>query len=243
MRNDDEEQNVKAFYDNVYYKNANSPKDISKYHMRLAKQIKVSKSTKVLDVACGTGGFLLACDSLGASVAGIDISNKAISACMNSIPNGEFYSCSAEQLPFSDNSFDIVTCLGSLEHFLDPLTSLREMIRVASPVGFFLILVPNEDFLTRKLGLFRGTYQVDAKEEVRTLDEWNSLFESAGLVVTERWRDLHILSWSWISSAHWYNIPIRALQAFALTTWPLKWQYQVFHLARNRDKFVRSKLA
>jgi SAM-dependent methyltransferase len=117
-----------------------------------------------------------------------------------------------------------------LEHFINPNKALNEMIRVAKKDAVFLILVPNKDFLTRKIGLFYGTNQVDAKEDVKTLDEWGELFKASGLTVKERWKDLHVLSWEWISSSQWYAIPIRAIQAISLVFWPLSWQYQVYHL-------------
>ncbi|WP_419606088.1 class I SAM-dependent methyltransferase, partial [Thiolapillus sp.] len=166
----------------------------------MARRIGVRKNQQVLDVACGTGEWLLACKELGAFTNGVDLSERAISACKTSLGEGEYFSMPAEVLPFEDARFDVVTCLGSLEHFIDPVKALKEMVRVAKTDAIFLLLVPNADFLTRRLGLFGGTYQTDAKEEVRPLSEWKSLFEEAGLDVTERWRDLHVLSWSWISS-------------------------------------------
>ena len=104
------------------------------------------------------------------------------------------------------------------------------MVRVAKPNAQFLILVPNLDFLTRKLGLYGGTQQVDAKEEVRTLEAWNDIFEEAGLTVTSRWKDLHVLSRSWIKQGRPLLWPMRVIQAALLATWPLRWQYQVYHL-------------
>ena len=56
------------------------------------------------------------------------------------------------------------------------------------------------------------------------------LFEQAGLRVTRKWKDLHVLSWSWITMNGWLPAPFRALQALALAVWPLRWQYQVYHL-------------
>jgi len=226
-----DEQKIKEFYDNVYYKNIDSNKIVSKYHLKLAKKLNVANSISVLDVACGTGEFLRACRQLGAEVSGVDLSDNAIDACEKTLPNGDFRACSAEKLPFNDSCFDVVTCLGSLEHFIDPVAALKEMVRVGKKGASFVILVPNEDFLTRKLGFFGGTYQVDAKEVVRTLGEWNDIFELAGLRVSERWKDLHVLSWSWISLNGWKSVFLRGIQALALTIWPLKWQYQVFHLA------------
>ena len=94
--------------------------------------------------------------------------------------------------------------------------------------------MPNKDFLTAKFGLFSGTDQHDIKEEVRTLGEWKELFETADLEVIKRWKDLHVLSWSWISQKKWYHIPLRAAQALALVIWPLSWQYQVYHLCKKK---------
>ena len=230
----DELRKIKSFYDNTYYKGANAGNAPSSHHISLAAKLGVNASSSVLDVACGLGEFLAACSHRGAQVAGVDLSENAIKLCQKALPEGNFHACSAEQLPFDNDVFDLVTCLGSLEHFLNPKSAIEEMIRVAKTDASFVILVPNKDFLTRKLGLYSGTYQVDAKEDVRTLEEWNTLFESAGLRVHKRWKDLHVLSWKWISTGHWYAAPFRAAQATALTIWPLKWQYQVFHLAKAK---------
>lgn len=231
MKQRQEEHEIKEFYDNVYYEEIVHSAKTSPYQLRLAKKLGVTSNDNVLDIACGIGEFLRACDTFGARVSGVDLSDKAINACKTILPQGKFHSCSAERLPFENDSFDVVTCLGSLEHFINPVESLKEMVRVAKPTAKFVILVPNKDFLTRKLGLYSGTYQVDAKEEVRTLDEWNDLFISAGIVVSHRWKDLHVVSFSWVLLNGWRSMLPRLFQALALCVWPLKWQYQVFHLA------------
>jgi ubiquinone/menaquinone biosynthesis C-methylase UbiE len=224
-------ESIRSFYDTQYYKNANQIKKAPSTHLRrLAKKIGIQKDDRVLDIACGTGGWLSACDEIGAHISGIDLSTKAIETCNAILHDGKFEVSPAESLPFEDKQFDVVTCLGSLEHFINPNKAIREMIRVAKKDAVFLILVPNKDFLTRKLGLFSGTHQIDAKEDVKTLGEWGELFKESGLTVTERWKDLHILSWDWISSGKWHAIPIRAIQAITLVFWPLSWQYQVYHL-------------
>jgi SAM-dependent methyltransferase len=158
------------------------------------------------------------------------LSDRAIEFCKKHLPAGDFHAVAAERLPYGDATFDVVSCLGSLEHFVDPVIAMKEMVRVAKPDARFLLLVPNADFLTRKLGLFGGTYQKDAKEVVRTLEEWERLFNAAGLSVTSKWKDLHVLSWSWISMNGWLAVPLRAAQALVLPLWPVRWQYQVYHL-------------
>ncbi|EEB79602.1 methionine biosynthesis protein MetW, putative [marine gamma proteobacterium HTCC2148] len=222
---------IKEFYDSVYHAKApdSYEESMARHYSSLFRRLGLRAGQRVLDVACGTGGWLKHCSAEGLEVAGIDLSERAIGFCDESMPNGEFYAQPAESLPFEADSFDVVTCLGSLEHFVDPAASLREMARVAKPGAVIVLLVPNKDFLTRKLGLFAGTYQVDAKEVVRTLDEWQSLFQVADLKVIERWKDLHVLNLSWVTTGKWYFWPVRAVQALCLPLWPLKWQYQVYH--------------
>lgn len=225
---------VQRFYNSVYYKDAKANKKQSCHLSRLASKMRIQTGIDVLDVACGKGEWLFAVHERGGNIAGIDLSYKAIDICKTIFPDGEFYVGTAEILPFEDKRFNIVSCLGAIEHFLDPQAALKEMVRTARDNATFLLLVPNKDFLTRRLGFFGGTAQADIREEVRTLQEWKELFEAAGLQIEKRWKDLHVLSWTWITNRRWYHIPIRAAQAFTLLFWPLSWQYQVYHLCTKR---------
>jgi len=230
-----EDQNkIRRFYNSVYYKNATAGAGSLRHYDRLTAKINVQPEQEVLDVACGTGEWLLAVKARGAIAAGIDLSQKAVEVCKSNISSGEIHAGSAETLPFENRRFHIVTCLGALEHFINPLKALQEMTRTARDDAVFLLLVPNKDFLTAKLSLFSGTDQHDIKEEVRTLGEWKELFETADLEVIKCWKDLHVLSWSWISQKKWYHIPLPAAQALALVVWPLSWQYQVYHLCKKK---------
>jgi hypothetical protein len=78
--------------------------------------------------------------------------------------------------------------------------------------------------------LYNGTSQAAVKEQAFSLLEWQELFQSAGLRVKARWKDLHILSAEWICRGAYYEWPLRAAQAIALPFWPLNWQYQVYYL-------------
>lgn len=228
----DKFDSIRDFYDNEYYavhpRSATLPWHCRKIGARLGEVA----GRQVLDVACGTGEWLDYFRRRGAEISGIDLSRKAIDVCLKRFPGGNFHCGPAELLPFDDQSFDLVTCMGSLEHFLDKPKALQEMRRVAKPDARFVILVPNAGFLTRRLRLYGGTQQVKAKEDVLELDTWDKLFEASGLRVIKRWRDLHTLSWSWIRLGRPYVWPLRAAQALALTIWPIAWQYQVYHYCR-----------
>ena len=228
------ELEFRRFYDRVYYRDAGDAPVASRHLQRLAKKLGPWTGQRLLDIACGTGDWLAAAAALGATPVGIDISQKALEVCRRALPDAQLRCGSAEVLPFGDGEFDFISCLGALEHFLDPQAAVREMVRVAKPNAVFLLLVPNSGFLTRRLGFYSGTHQADVKETVCSLREWRELFESAGLVVLHRWRDLHVLSKSWIFCGPWYKWPLRAAQAAALPLWPLSWQYQVYHLCVMR---------
>jgi ubiquinone/menaquinone biosynthesis C-methylase UbiE len=221
---------VREFYDDVYYRdviNRNPPG----FHLRrLARRFDPWIGRRALDVACGPGSWLQAIAERGAITAGIDISQVALDVCRSAVPEAELHCGPAERLPFADRQFDFVSCLGALEHFLDIEVSLQEMIRVAKTNASILLLVPNADFLPTRLGLYNGTLQATVKEEAFSLLRWQELFESAGLRVKARWKDLHILSTAWIFRGAYYEWPLRAAQAVALPFWPLSWQYQVYYL-------------
>jgi SAM-dependent methyltransferase len=221
---------IQEFYDEVYYRDTIHVPPVAAHLQRLAEKLAPWKDVRLLDIACGTGQWLEAAAALGARPAGVDISERAVEICRRALSEADIHRGSAEALPFGDCEFDFISCLGALEHFLDPSAALREMVRVAKPNAMFLLLVPNSGFLTRRLGLYSGTHQAEVKEDVSSLTEWQELFVSCGLTVLHRWRDLHVLSASWIFHGPWYGWPLRAAQAFALPLWPLSWQYQVYHL-------------
>jgi ubiquinone/menaquinone biosynthesis C-methylase UbiE len=227
---------IKEFYETTYYGKIGPEVQVSAHLRRLAGKIGIKNGQKVLDVACGVGEWLSAVNDCGGIPSGIDLSEKAIDICRRNIPGGDFIAGPAESLPFPDNNFAVVSCLGALEHFVEPDKALQEMARVAKDDAIFIFSVPNKDFLTRRLGLYEGTHQHDIREIVLSLEEWEQMFNRNNLKIKKKWRDLHVLSWRWISSSGVLHIPVRLLQALALAVWPLSWQYQVYMLCMHKKK-------
>lgn len=232
---DAERERIKQFYDNEYFTDARDHDALPWHYCHIADRLGDVHEQHVLDIACGTGKWLELMSIRGAFVSGIDISELAVGACRRRLPNCDVRLGVAESLPFDDGAFDLITCMGSLEHFLEPERALREMIRVAKLDARFLLLVPNAGFLPRRFGWYGGTHQIKVREVVRTLDAWHALFESCGLHVVSRWRDLHVLSWEWIAREGWRKVPLRLIQALALPLWPMAWQYQVHHSCRRAN--------
>jgi len=100
---------------------------------------------RILDVGCGTGANLKMLATHGRAE-GVDISTQAVEFCrergLDSVKLG-----AAEQLPYDDDSFDLVTALDVIEHLDDDVAGLREMRRVLRPDGYLLIFVPAFMFL------------------------------------------------------------------------------------------------
>lgn len=148
-----------------------------------------SSSGRLLDVACGGGYFLsaLAREFAGSmKLVGVDISGEALALAARECPSALLYASAAEDLPFHDASFDAVTCLGSLEHFLDIGRALSEMRRVAKDSALFFILVPNIFWYKDILSVsFRGERLVrnQTHERFASYGEWKHLLEANGLRV------------------------------------------------------------
>jgi len=96
---------------------------------------------RVLDVGCGTGHHLLFFREKGCSVTGVEPSGAMLDAARLKLQDGaELKSGWAEDLPFSDNEFDIVTLITTLEFCRDPEAALQEAIRVSRDKVFLGVL-------------------------------------------------------------------------------------------------------
>jgi SAM-dependent methyltransferase len=103
------------------------------------------KKLSILDVGCGTGANLEMLSEFG-ETSGVDVSAEAVSFChgrgLKHVKIG-----AAEELPFNDHSFELVTALDVVEHLDDDVAGLREMRRVLRPDGRILLFVPAFMFL------------------------------------------------------------------------------------------------
>ncbi len=98
-----------------------------------------------LDVACGPGAFVLALAPRVQFARGIDVTPEMIRRARmfqaeHQISNAAFDCGEAEQLPYPDAAFDLISCQMSLHHMSKPGLALREMVRVAKPEGRILII-------------------------------------------------------------------------------------------------------
>lgn len=100
-----------------------------------------SPGDRVLDVATGTAGVALALRAAtGAQVVGLDLNAAMLETARQKLDRrGEhgvrLVQGRAEQLPFPDDSFDVVTFTYLLRYVSDPAATLKELARVLRPGG------------------------------------------------------------------------------------------------------------
>ena len=163
--------------------------DVSDVAAALA-HVTIPERARVLDVACGAGHTGLHLASLGHEVTLADIAAPMLdrvceAAAARALTVGTRQH-SAEEMPYADATFDLVTCRIAPHHFSAPESFVRETARVLRPGGHFLLI--------------DGSVQDDEPEAERWLHEieklrdpshhrlltprmWTRLCENSGLRV------------------------------------------------------------
>jgi len=105
----------------------------------------LTKEIEALDIATGTGELARALAPQVASVVGVDATGAMLERArsfvrQHNIRNITFQRAAVEELPFGDESFDLVTCRYAFHHFADPKPVISEMVRVCRPGGHILIV-------------------------------------------------------------------------------------------------------
>lgn len=118
----------------------------------MAKRWELNQVKSMLDVGCGIGhwGQLIAPFlSSEMHMTGIDpekiwVEKATERAKQKGLGASATYQIgTAENIPFPDNSFDMVTCQTVLVHVKDAAISLKEMLRVLKPGGLIAVAEPN----------------------------------------------------------------------------------------------------
>jgi ubiquinone/menaquinone biosynthesis C-methylase UbiE len=97
---------------------------------------------KVLDIGCGAGRVYDFFKGYQVDYTGVDISKELIGIAKKSYPREKFIVADATELPFQDNSFDLVFSIATIHHI--PSKELRqkfidEAYRVTKPGGLVFI--------------------------------------------------------------------------------------------------------
>ena len=140
----------------------------------------IKKRDKIIDVGCGFGGINLV---LGGSfteseIIGIDLSEPLLEIARENIENTDladrmkFEKADVQEIPYDENSFDVVINTNMVHLVDDPVKMLNEIERILVPGGYLFVA----DLRRSWLGIF--------EREIRsalTLDEARDLFKQSKL--------------------------------------------------------------
>jgi len=97
------------------------------------RHVRLEPGLCVLDVGCGVGAFLRLVAERGGEPFGIDAAEALIELARNRLPDADLRIGEMEDLPYHDNTFDLVTGFNSFFFANDMVAALREAGRVAKP--------------------------------------------------------------------------------------------------------------
>jgi len=109
-----------------------------RWKRRVAELAAAGTGARALDLCCGTGDIAFALARRGAETTGLDASPQMLEVAAarhfkSPISNLKFIQGDAQDIPFPDNSFDIVTVGYGLRNLASWEGGLDEMFRVARP--------------------------------------------------------------------------------------------------------------
>lgn len=189
-----DQRSVVEWFDDIYRrKGARYLRPVHAYVVFL-ELLGVKPEHRLLDVACGAGMLLKAARQYTARLHGVDVSRVALEHAKRHAAGAGLIVANAERLPFSNATFDAVTCLGSLERMLQPGRALEEMKRVGRPRARYCFLVRNSNTFTWRC--FAGVLKAQRRNGhagADSLQNWRSLFETHGFRVVEVWPDQYPL--------------------------------------------------
>jgi SAM-dependent methyltransferase len=163
-------------------------------------------SGKLLEIGCGAGRYLRAFRHYRPDLElhGSDISHIALAEARTADPKGEieYELGDALNLPYEDNSFDIVLLFDVFEHVTDVGKAADEVARVLKPGGVFHCFVPCEGNRRTIFSVLRHNKQIPIHRwkrdhighiQILTTKAMQGILNRRGLNVTNTTFSFHIL--------------------------------------------------
>jgi ubiquinone/menaquinone biosynthesis C-methylase UbiE len=164
-----------AWHERVFESDREHEDASSPWYQLVREKIGVVSGLRVLEVACGRGGFVRELARGGARVTGCDFSFAALRVAKTKLAggSGEHFATlvhgDAQCLPFANDSFDVIVSCETIEHLPDVTAGIREMHRVTHPGGKLFLTTPNYANLT-------GLYEFYARKR-RGLEKTDQPFD------------------------------------------------------------------
>lgn len=147
------------FYSHEYpFRPGKQAQPMSHYQPVVDLMVKM-KPGRVLDIGTGNSPFLPNMKSLGWDVCGTEMDEETIED-FRSQHQIDLFHGEVEDAGYADDSFDVVTIMGVLEHVRDPLSLIKEVARILKDDGLLCLYCFNRGFEARLLGKYWGGFDV-----------------------------------------------------------------------------------
>lgn len=141
LMNKFEQQSIQSYNKKAKdYDNTADGRFTVKFKEKLLESVTIQKGDRVLDIGCGNGRLLnMFAEKSTFDGYGTDISTEMIKEARKQNPQMSFEVSRCDDLPFSDNTFDIITVCAAFHHFPDIHAFSKEAYRVLKPNGIIYI--------------------------------------------------------------------------------------------------------
>lgn len=120
----------------------------------LVEESGVNRSSRLLEVGCGTGNYVIATQFVsGCAARGVDISEEMLAHAQRRDSPVEFSVGTAEFLEFADGSQDVIFTIDVVHHLGSPADHYREAYRALAPEGRICTVTHSEDMFRNTLVL------------------------------------------------------------------------------------------
>jgi SAM-dependent methyltransferase len=109
------------------------------FFQEVLQQLGIGPGVALLDIGCGSGVAAAIAAERGARVSGLDATPELLAFARQRVPSADFTQGEMEQLPYSDDTFDVVTGFNSFQYAASPVNALAEARRVTRPDGSVMI--------------------------------------------------------------------------------------------------------
>ncbi|MBS3175381.1 class I SAM-dependent methyltransferase [Candidatus Woesearchaeota archaeon] len=140
----------------------NTPDSYREWFMQEKNYLRniINKNSKVLDIGCGNGRTLNDISDITQNIFGIDNENKSVEDAKKNlklITNAQILLANARNLPFENNFFDFVLCMGTFANFGNyKFKILTEMKRVLKNDGFIILSVFSENAFDERMKVYKN---------------------------------------------------------------------------------------